>query len=127
MPSRDLQLHFCQSLVGLSNEGSVDPGDPATSTNYLITWLVGFVKKTLQKQGYSLDWAAHFQPVGIHQCRKLPIKKGVDIGNPPRSVICDHFLPTSINNCVHFKDRRGRYAVLAIKRLFWRKYSPYKY
>ena len=27
VPSRDFQLYFCQSLAGLSNEGSVDPGD----------------------------------------------------------------------------------------------------
>ena len=27
VPSRDFQLHFCQSLAGLFNEGSVDPGD----------------------------------------------------------------------------------------------------
>ena len=27
MPSRDFQLRFCQSLAGLSNEGSVDQGD----------------------------------------------------------------------------------------------------
>ena len=31
MPSRDFQLHFCQSLAGLSNEGSVDPGDSSHS------------------------------------------------------------------------------------------------
>ena len=31
MPSRDFQLHFCQSLAGLSNEGSVDQGDSSHS------------------------------------------------------------------------------------------------
>ena len=31
MPSRDFQLHFCQSLAGLSNEGPVDQGDSSHS------------------------------------------------------------------------------------------------
>ena len=31
VPSRNFQLHFCQSLAGLSNEGSVDQGDSSHS------------------------------------------------------------------------------------------------
>ena len=43
MLSGDFQLYFCKSLAGLSNEGSVDPGDSSHSHSHRIKNGITFV------------------------------------------------------------------------------------
>ena len=69
MPYRDFQLHFCQTVVGLSNEGSEDPGDPSHPyqlSRYMVSW---YCKENTPEAGLiikSLDSAAHLKLLGIY-------------------------------------------------------------
>ena len=71
VPSRDFQLHFCQSLAGLSNEESVDQGDSSHSHQLVPI-------QNQSKTGLAHWYAVDYIPLGLYAWRPTASKMSED-------------------------------------------------